>query len=304
MSIKKATILLLCSFFFLFFIFFKEEVVFNIQKTFFNPCSSPIIYTIGVVDSGFGLTEDDFLLIVNEAASEWNSATGKKLFQYGNNGMKINLIYDYRQDTTLEIEDIDSKYQEYREIYSLLLEKYNNKVSLYNSKKNELELIILEYNKRSSGLQRDISLWKRNNNEEYVRLNKEKESLEKVLSEIHKEQEELSRIYGEISSLINEVNEIATILNINVEEYNLTLSGLSNQFEQGNYVSRPFFKEINVYQFESEESLKQVLIHELGHSLGLDHVMNSGDVMFWINTEDEQIITEDSLNQLRAICFE
>jgi len=65
-----------------------------------------------------------------------------------------------------------------------------------------------------------------------------------------------------------------------------------------------FSKEINIYQFENKESLLQVLIHELGHALGLEHAMNSDDVMYFTNTEEKQIITESSLNQLKAICYE
>ena len=307
MNTKKTIILLFCSFFFLFFIFFKEEVIFNVQKTFFNPCSSPIIYTVGTVDPDFNLSEEEFLLIINEAANEWNNAADKKLFQYGDNGMKINLLYDYRQDTTLKLDDIDLKHQQDSNIYSQLVEKYNTSIDLYNNKKNEIEIIILDYNKRSSELQKDVLRWtksKRNDNEEYDRLNQEKELLEAMLLEINKKQEELSQIYRETNSLVNEINKVAARLNINVDEYNLALSGLSNRFEQGNYVSRIFFKEINIYQFENKESLIQVLIHELGHALGLEHAMDSSDVMYFINTEEKQTITESSLNQLKDICYE
>lgn len=307
MNTKKTIILLFCSFFLLFFIFFKEEIVFSVQKTFFNPCSSPIIYTVGIIDPDFNLSEEDFLLIINEAANEWNNATGKELFKYGDNGMKINLIYDYRQDTTLKLDDIDLKRQEDSNIYSQLVEKYNKSIDLYNDKKNEIESIILEYNKRSSDLQKDASNWnksKRNNDEEYNRLNQEKELLEEMFLGINKKQEELNQMYKEINSLVNEINKVATRLNINVDEYNLVLSGLSNQFEQGNYVSKLFLKEINIYQFENKESLIQVLIHELGHALGLEHAMNSDDIMYFTNTEEKQTITESSLNQLKAICYE
>lgn len=307
MSTKKTVLLLFCASFFLFFISFKEEVVFNIQKTFLNPCSSPIIYTIGTIDPGFNLTEDEFLSIVNEAVSEWNEATGKELFKYGDNGMKINLIYDYRQETTIRLDNIDYEHEQNNEIYSQLIDMYNKNADLYNSKKNEIEAIIDEYNKRSMNLQKDVLLWtksKRDNIEEYNRLNQEKQFLEDMASNINKKQEELNQIYEEVNFLVEEINKIAIKLNISVDEYNLTLDTLNNRFEQGNYVSRFLFKEINIYQFEDKESLLQVLIHELGHALGLEHTTESNDAMYFINTEEEQFITESSLNKLRGICYE
>jgi len=307
MSVKKTVLLLFCASFFLFFMFFKEEVIFNVQRTFFNPCSSPIIYTIGVIDPGFNLTESDFLLIVNEATSEWNKATGKELFKYGDGGMKINLTYDYRQETTIKLDNIDYEHRQDADYYYQLVDRYNEKIDLYNSKKIEIEAIIDEYNKRSLNLQKDILLWtksKRNNNEEYDRLNQEKQFLENMAFSINKKQEELNQIYIEVNSLVGEINRTAKKLNINVDEYNLTLDNLSDRFEQGNYVSRFLFREINIYQFENKESLLQVLVHELGHALGLEHTMDSSDVMYFLNTDEKQIINESSLNQLKNICYE
>ena len=71
--------------------------------TFFytEPCESPITYTIGRVDEGFGLSEEKLLSSINEAAAIWSEPIGKPLFTQSAQGkVTINLIYDDRQKTT------------------------------------------------------------------------------------------------------------------------------------------------------------------------------------------------------------
>ena len=307
MNISKTIAFLLITFVLLFFISFKEEVVFNVNKIFFNPCSSPIEYTIGDVDPNFGLSRDDFTLIVKQAANEWNNAFGKELFSYTDKGMKINLLYDYRQNSTFKMENIDLEYKEDYDVYTDLTEQYDTYIIKYENKNNELERMVTDYNQRSSSLEKDILLWnksKKQNEEEYNRFKKEKEDLELILSDIHEKQNEVMKISKDINYLVEEINKVAERLNINVDEYNAISKELSNQFEQGNYIKELLNKEINIYQFEDKESLRQVLIHEFGHSLGLKHSTGSEDIMYWINTEVEQEITQESLIKLRAICYE
>jgi chromosome segregation ATPase len=288
--------------------FFKEEVVFNIEKIFLNPCSSSIYYTIGTVDQEFGLTEDNFLLITQKAAEEWNNATNKELFLFDEEkGIKVNLLYDYRQDTTLKIEEIKSNHHEDRDVYSKLIEEYNKNIETYTENKNNLEVITLDYNQRIANLEKDISLWnksKKRDEEEYNKLNQEKEELENIFYDIKKRQEELRQMSSDINYLVEEMNKVGSKLNINVDQYNTVASTLNSQFEQGSYISSAVENKINIYQFVDEESLLQVLIHEFGHALGLEHSTNPDDIMYWINTEEKQVITESSLNQLNAICGE
>ena len=59
-----------------------------------SPCDQPIVYSLGDFDQRFGLSQEDFLKAVEQAAEIWQSPVNKKLFSYApSGGLKINLIY-------------------------------------------------------------------------------------------------------------------------------------------------------------------------------------------------------------------
>ena len=67
----------------------------------FQPCQSPITYSIVDLDSRFGLTKTELLADIKRAEKIWEVPINKTLFQYSATGdLKINLIYDYRQKAT------------------------------------------------------------------------------------------------------------------------------------------------------------------------------------------------------------
>ena len=57
------------------------------------PCGTPINYSLGTFDKRFSITEKEFLNIILKAEGLWESAAGKPLFQYKEEGrLKVNLI--------------------------------------------------------------------------------------------------------------------------------------------------------------------------------------------------------------------
>lgn len=290
--------------------YYKEQILFNINKTFFNPCNSPIEYVIGEIDPNFGIEREDFILAVKEAEEMWEEAIDRNLFDFSEEGIIINLVYDYRQDTTLQIENIDSIYQEDSESYLKLEEEYNNYLELYNIKKEELDSMISLYDEKYLDYKKEVSIWEKNikgdrkySEEKYNQLSLEKEIIENMLFSIKEKQEEINEIANKINYLVGKINELANVLNINADKYNNAAKSLEKEFEQGNYINMLGEKEINIYQFEDRENLIQVLTHELGHALGLDHSQDKNDIMYWINSEESQLITSDSLEKLKTICY-
>src|SRR3989344_2511160 len=103
-------IILVCFFILLFYGSFKDNL-FRLYDKYF-PCRKTIEYSISSFDKRFGISEEKFLKSIKKAEEIWEKSTGKNLFEYTaeeylGDVLKINLIYDYRQETTSKLKALD-----------------------------------------------------------------------------------------------------------------------------------------------------------------------------------------------------
>ena len=89
---------------------FLENLQTKVQEKFFPqaPCAEPIPYTLGTFDTQFNISKNYFLSALLDAKAIWEKPLGKELFTYAptnsnSNVLKINLIYDYRQQATSKL---------------------------------------------------------------------------------------------------------------------------------------------------------------------------------------------------------
>src|SRR3989344_2673923 len=90
------------------------------------PCVEPIKYAIGSFDRRFDLSHTDFLSALSEAEAIWEKSLGRELFSYAPEvgELKINLIYDYRQEVTEELSEIQGEVKEDEALYRFLQSQY------------------------------------------------------------------------------------------------------------------------------------------------------------------------------------
>jgi len=288
---------------------FQEDII-RAYKSILNridSCPTPITYSVGQFDTEFGISEEVFKSAIKEAEDIWEKASSRNLFEYSPEGkMKVSLIYDYRQESTSEISELDNTLSKDYNYYLLLKSQYESLVVQYNKAGQELNSLIASYNQKLAIYESKVRAWnkKRGTEAEYNQLNLEKQELESLSATIKTKQSEVNSMASSINQLASNLNILAGNLNLNIANYNDAVQSTDSEFEQGNYISGVDSREINIYQFENREKLVRVLAHELGHALGIDHLNGSEDIMYPYNIGKSSTITEVDLTELNKTCPE
>lgn len=273
---------------------------------YYFPCQQPITYNIGTFDTRFGISEEDFLEAVNRAEDIWEESADLDLFQYSEDGsLKINLVYDIRQEVTTKLKTMGIVVDNNKASYDALKSKYNALVSEHNQNSVLFEAKVADFENRRKAYETEVARINRRggaNPETVTRLNTEKQYLDQEIINLKQLQENLNNEVDNINALISALNQLAVTLNIDAEKYNTIGDSLDGEFDEGVYRSGPNGREIDIYQFENKTKLVRVLAHEFGHALGLDHVEEPKAIMYRLNNGINETPTEIDILELKKIC--
>jgi predicted Zn-dependent protease len=243
-------------------------------------CPYPVSYRLGSLDPRFHLSKETLLKIAQQAEERWEASAKRELFRYDPQArLAINLIYDSRQATLDAINKAVSELNRsalqldtWQKKLSLLLTDYQNDLERYNQE--------VDYYNRHGGAPQDV----------YARLLKEKEELEKRRKTL---------------------NQNIALFNLQINQHNTNLELLKSQIEQSQnkIITQGFYngatETIDVYTFGNEKELRLVLMHEMGHALGLSHAQNPHSIMYPVlqeqNLNDPKPSAED-LSLLKNSC--
>lgn len=291
-------------------IFFYRSHLGQIYKNLFNqikPCSTPITYSLGDIDSKFGLSKTTALADIAEAEKIWESAAGKNLFEYSATGnLKINFIYDYRQQATQALQKIGVVMNNDKASYDALKAKYNELLNSYNQDKKNFEALLNSYNSAKAAYEKKVAYWNSRGGvppDQYATLEAQRVELNNQVDIINQKQDDLNNQIDTINSSASILNQMITELNLQVATYNNIGASTGKKFNEGEYISDASGVKINIYEFNSKNQLVRVLAHELGHALGLDHVNNPKAIMYYLNEGGNEKLTADDISALKKICL-
>lgn len=272
----------------------------------FFPCTEPIIYSIGEFDSEFGISKENFLKAIKEAEAIWEVPVGMELFSYAPEGnLAINLVYDYRQNTTRTLQELDIKLDKNKAYFEEIKSRYESMLAQYEFEKTSFDARVAEFEARRKIYETDVRRANRPgriSKEEHERLSAEGEYLEREAAILNEIQVGLTKKVTEINALAGVLNDLADALNLNVARYNEVGGTLGGEFVQGLYESHGEGEGITIFQYSSYEKLVRVLAHELGHALSLEHIDDPDAIMYRLNEGDNETITPSDLDALKTLC--
>ncbi len=246
---------------------------------YFSPCDKPITYKIDTVDPKFGLTKDEFTKNVTLAANAWEKAIDKNLFTQDSQGkLSVNLIYDERQTLNKQIINLQNQVQ--------------NQESALKPSLSQYEKDSVDFKAKLADLNKQIDYWN-------SKGGAPKDEYDKLMAQ----QNTLKADTDRLNKMAQSLNQSAQQFNTNVGQLNQTINTFNEELaakpEEGIY--DPNTKRIEIYFNINRNELIHTIAHELGHSLGLEHLKNKKAIMYSY-TNDQTVPSADDIAALKQIC--
>lgn len=266
-----------------------------------NPCNSPITYKIGNFDTRFGISQKDFLQVLNQASDIWSTSAGKKVLIYDPKGeLTVNLTYDQRQKVTQTNQTLQADAAKIHELANTVKAQYQNLENNHQLREKEYETMVALFAQHQNEYGTQVSYWNAQGGapvDVYTQLLTEKNNLTTERVVLENKRLEVNALVEQINTFINKYNLLVNSANANIDTIN---QSAGKEFEEGVYDSSK--NEITIYEFSTNKKLIRVVTHELGHALLLPHNSNPKSIMYELNQANTITLSKEDTAALQLRC--
>ena len=242
----------------------------SVMDRIIHPTDTRLRYSIGQVDPRFSLSKQQVQYVAQQAANIWDVGTGQSFFVYDPNAqLTINLIYDDRQaESSARSQEmrILENTRQYTDAEHFKVQQLEQELL---QAKRELDIQQINYEQRLNQYNQMVNALnqsqQRYSDNVMQQIQQQKQQLQQQQVELQTNTDIFNRKVEHLNQNVNQANSINHQFNQSVDQFNQRFQ--PRQFDKGVFNGR----EINVYEFQSENDLRITLAHELGHALGLKH---------------------------------
>lgn len=268
-----------------------------------NPCDTPTTWSVGRVDSQFGLSEEMVAQYGKEATDIWNASYQKNpLLAYREHGGEIalNFVYDERMQTTIRNQRLKRSIEQGKNALSNIQETLESLREEYTALGKTISSLTAAYDAHLNAYNKEVMYWNAQGGapkDAYTRLQNDERKLEDERNFLNTKINYYNQLGERIRTYGETHNEVVESLNDKIVTLNET--GV-REFEEGIY--DPNNNTITIYEYSSPVALKRVLAHEFGHALSIGHVESEDSIMYPINQGRSLELSTEDITALSSAC--